>query len=98
MVKFIEINLDKPRKLRFGMMALMRIEKKLGKPFSKIDFENELTYEELATVIWGGLVHEDQDLTIERVAELVDEYSDIATVSNAMGDAMKAAFGEVKNG
>jgi len=92
--KFVPIELDKTRNLRYGMVALMKLEKKLGKPFAKIDFENEMTYEEIAAVIWAGLVHEDAELTPEKVAQLIDDYSDIPTALAAMGDAMQEAFGE----
>jgi hypothetical protein len=95
--KFVPIELDKTRNMRFGMVALIRLEKKLGKPFAKIDFENEMTYEEVATIIWGGLVHEDPDLTPEKVAELIDDYSDIQTALKVMGEAMQEAFGDGKN-
>lgn len=95
--KFIAIELDKTRNLRFGMVALSKIENKLGKPFSKIDFENNTTYDEIATVLWAGLSHEDPDLTPEKVKELVDDYSDIPSALAAMGEAMKEAFGNEKN-
>ena len=91
--KFLPIILDKTRNLRYGMVALMKIEKKLGKPFSKIDFENEMTYEEIANILWAGLSHEDPTLTPEIVAELIDDYSDIQTAITVMGEAMQEAFG-----
>ena len=91
--KFLPIILDKTRNLHYGMVALMRLEKKLGKPFSKLDFENEMTYEEIATILWAGLAHEDPALTPESVAELIDEYSDVQTAIEAMGAAMQEAFG-----
>ena len=91
--KFIPFVLDKTRNLRYGMVALTRIEKKLGKPFAKIDFENEMTYAEIAGILWAGMVHEDAELTPEKVAELIDEYSDIPTALAAMSEAMQEAFG-----
>ena len=93
-MKYTEIKLDKTRNLRYGMVALIKIEKKLGKPFSKIDFDGgDITYEEVATIIWGGLVHEDPTLTPEKVAELIDEHSDITSAMVTMGEAMQEAFG-----
>lgn len=91
--KFIPLELDKTRNLRYGMVALTKIEKKIGKPFAKIDFENEMTYSEIATILWAGLSHEDPELTPEKVAELIDEHSDIQTAITAMGEAMQEAFG-----
>ncbi|MHB8124644.1 MAG: hypothetical protein ACYDEJ_03205 [Desulfitobacteriaceae bacterium] len=91
--KFIPLELDRTRNLRYGMVALTRLEKKLGKPFAKIDFENEMTYSEVADILWAGMVHEDADLTPEKVAELIDDYSDIPTALAVMGEAMHEAFG-----
>lgn len=90
--KFIPLVLDKTRNLRYGMVALTRIEKKIGKPFASINFD-EITYSEVADILWAGMVHEDQELTPEKVAELIDEYSDIPTALVAMGEAMQEAFG-----
>lgn len=94
--KFVPIVLDKTRNLRYGMVGLMKLENRLGKPFAKINFEEEMKYEDLATIIWAGLVHEDESLTPESVAGLIDDYSDIQTAITKMGEAMSEAFG--KNG
>lgn len=115
--KFIPLVLDKTRNIRYGMVALTRIEKKLGKPFASINFGGTkvekvicpdcsheveveiadggigITYAEIADILWAGMVHEDTELTSEKVAELIDEYSDIATAMGAMSDAMQEAFG-----
>lgn len=92
-MSYYPIQLDKVRNFRYGMKALHLIEKKLKKPISKIDMEN-LTMEETAIMIWAGLVHEDKDLTPEKVMDLVDEYSNIKTVVEAMGKAFQSAFGD----
>jgi len=91
-VSYYPIQLDKVRNFRYGMKALHLIEKKLKKPISKIDMEN-LTMEETAIIIWAGLHHEDKDLTPDKVMDLVDEYSNIPAVMQAMGEAFAAAFG-----
>lgn len=96
-MSFYPIQLDKSRNLRYGMKALSLVEKKLGKPVAKIDMNN-LTMEDAAIMIWAGLAHEDPDLTPEKVMDLVDEYSDIQTVFEAMGKAFEAAFGADKKG
>lgn len=91
-MSFYPIQLDKMRNFKYGMKALHLIEKKLGKPVAKIDMEN-LTMEDAATLIWAGLQHEDKDLTPDKVMDLVDEYSNIPAVMQAMGEAFAAAFG-----
>lgn len=97
-MSFTPIQLDKVRNFRYGMKAISLIEKKLKKPISKIDFDN-LTMEDMATIIWAGLVHEDNNLTPSKIMDLVDEYSDIQTVTETMAQAFQYSFGgtEEKN-
>lgn len=93
---YYPIKLDKVRNFRYGMKAISLIEKKFKKPISKIDMEN-LTMEETAVMIWAGLVHEDRDLTPDTVMDLVDEYSNVQIVMEAMGEAFQGAFGTGEN-
>ncbi len=96
---YYPIKLDKVRNFRYGMKAISLIEKKFKKPVSKIDLEN-LTMEDAAILIWAGLYHEDKNLSPEKVMDLVDDYSDITTVLQTMGEAFQGAFGtgEVNEG
>ena len=89
---YTPIILDKTRNFRYGMKAISLIEKKMKCNVSKIDFEN-LTMEDTATLIWAGLVHEDRELTPEKIMDLVDEHSNIKDVAKVMGKAMNEAFG-----
>jgi UDP-N-acetylglucosamine:LPS N-acetylglucosamine transferase len=96
-MSYYPIELDKMRNFKYGMKALHLIEKKLKKPVSKINMDN-LTMEDAATLIWAGLQHEDKDLTPEKVMDLVDEYSSLPAVMQAMGEAFAGAFGIDKPG
>lgn len=88
------IKLDKVRNFRYGMRAIDLIEKKYGKPIMEIDgiSDGKITMEDYATLMWAGLVHEDKELTPERVMDLVDEYSNIREVSKVMWKALNDAF------
>ena len=92
----ITIELDKPRTLRYGMNALIKIEEMTGKHLTKLDLE-QLSIKDLRTIIYAGLFHEDHNLTPEACADLIDAYSDIGTVVLKLGEAMTLAFG-VKQG
>ena len=92
MKKYVIIELDKERKLRFGMYALCVVEDKLDKNISQVDF-NKLSMKDLATFIYAGLKHEDDSLTVDKVIELIDDYSDINTVGTKLGEAITIAFG-----
>lgn len=90
---YVPIQLDKMRNFRYGMKALELIEDNLNTPISKIDFNN-LSMKQLKIVIWAGLVHEDKELTPDRIYDLIDEYSDLQTVTKAMAKAIEEAFGK----
>ena len=89
----VNIKLDKERTIRFTTKAIAAFERKIGKPFSKIDDFDDLFLDEKLSLIWAGLLHEDKDLTVDRVFDLVDEHSDMLTVLEAVGNAMEMAFG-----
>jgi hypothetical protein len=91
-MRYYPIQLDKTRNFKYGMKAISLIEKKFKKPIGKIDYEN-LTMEEAAILIWAGLVHEDNNLTPEKVMDLVDEYSNFREVIAEMMEAINKAFG-----
>lgn len=90
---YTPVEMDKTRNFRFGMRAVDFIEKKFGKPISKVDFEN-MTMEETATVILAGLIHEDKELTEEKVMDLIDDKGNLEEVLNAMGKAMQQMGGK----
>lgn len=92
---FTPIKLDKIRNLRYGMKAISLIEKRMKKSVSQIDME-ALSMEDAATFLWAGLAHEDKDLTVDKVMDLVDEHSTIPEALAAMGEAFTAAFGAPK--
>lgn len=88
----VTIELDKPRTLRYGMNALIKIEELTGKNLTKLDLDS-ISVKDLRTIVYAGLFHEDKDLTPEKCADLIDEYSDITTVAGKLGEAMTLAFG-----
>ncbi len=93
-MSYYPIELDKIRNLRYGMKAISLVEKKFGKPFMKIEGvrDGTLSMEGYATIIWAGLVHEDKDLTPDKVMDLIDKHSSIREVSNQMWDAVNEMF------
>jgi len=64
------LNLDKPRKLKYGFKASRLIREKFGdKDFRDI---GNMHMDEMPTVAWAGLVWEDENLSVEKVEELLD--------------------------
>jgi len=93
-MSYYPIKLDKIRNLKYGMRAIDLIEKKFGCPIMKIKGieDGTLTMKEYATFIWAGLVHEDKELTPDKVMDLIDEYSSITKVTQDMWKALNEVF------
>lgn len=92
----ITLNLDKPRILRYGINALAKIEDVTGKPLMHLDL-NSVGIKDLLAIVYSGLYHEDKNLTIDEVGNLIDEYSNLNEVAEAVGKALTLAFGEAKD-
>jgi len=95
MKKGVTIELDRPRTLRYGMNALAKVEELTGKSMMSLDLQN-VGIKDLLAIILAGLYHEDNTLTVEKVGDLIDEYSDINTVADKLGKAFSLAFGKAK--
>ena len=96
MRKGITVELDKPRTLRYGMNALAKIEDITKKSIVSIDLNN-IGIKDLLAIIYAGLYHEDKSLTLDKVGDIVDEYSDMNTIAEKVGEAFTLAFGNVKD-
>lgn len=89
------LNLDRPRKLKFGFKATRLINEK----FKERDLKKlvEFALDEFIFLAWAGLIWEDKDLTEERIEELLDEkigvdYSQ-TDIANIVAEAMTAHSG-----
>lgn len=89
----ITINLDKPRTLRYGINALAKIEDLTNKPLVKLDLKN-VGIKDLLIITYAGLCHEDNNLTIEKVGDIIDEYSSLGEIAEKVGEALTLAFGK----
>jgi hypothetical protein len=90
-IPFIMINLDKPRKLRFGMGAMVEFEQVTG--IKLMELGDEMSMDVCSKILWIMLRQEDKALTLEKTCELIDEHADsITEVIAAITKAIKAAF------
>ncbi|MFD9628678.1 hypothetical protein [Peribacillus muralis] len=85
----ISINLDKKRNIRFTLNALGEIEDAFGVPLSKIS-EIELGVKAVRTMLWAGLIHEDEDLTEREVGNMVD-FDNLEEVQAKVSEAFAVA-------
>lgn len=93
MKKGVTIILDRPRTLRYGLNALAKVEDITGKNIMGLDLNN-VSIKDLLAIIYAGLYHEDKELTVEKVGDLIDEHSNITEVAEKLGEAFTEAFGK----
>lgn len=84
------LNLDKPRKLKFGFRALGIIREKYGQKTELLDVMNVET-DEMPFFAWAGLAWEDESLTSEKVEDLIeDKIGETYTVLDIIGIIVNA--------
>lgn len=92
MRKYVTLELDKPRQLRFGINALLRLEEVLG--FSIMEIATHpIGLKEVRTIISIGLSNNGEILTEEQTGDLIDEYSSIEEITEKMTEAFNLSFG-----
>ncbi|NVM56423.1 MAG: hypothetical protein HWN66_22185 [Candidatus Helarchaeota archaeon] len=73
----IKMNLDKERTLKYRFRAIKLLEEKFEVPFGQLDKvfadTSKLKVDDIITLIWAGLIHEQKDLTHEQVYAMLDE-------------------------
>lgn len=90
----VEITLDKPRTLKFDLLALGELETKCEKPMVTVYMDllrrgvNTLVY-----ALWAGMHHEDPTLTPNLTRKLLQDYmtrgEDVQRIVDALERAMK---------
>ena len=95
MKEFI-VELDRPRRLKYGFRALRLIREHFGENWSLKQLA-DLEIDQLIVLLWAGLIWEDPNLTIEKVEELIDqkipESYTIGNLTNLILEAMAEHIG-----
>jgi hypothetical protein len=87
----VDINLDKPRHLRYDLNALAEIEDKLGISIDQLAGGFCFGMKAIRTVLWAGLIHEDEELTEKEVGAMID-MENIEDVTSSIMDSLGMAF------
>ena len=89
------LELDRPRKLKFGFKAIRLIREHFGEK-DVSDLLN-MKVDEMPIIAWAGLIHEDPNLTIEKVEDLLDgsipERYTVVEIVNILVKALEDHFG-----
>lgn len=96
-LNYVEIKLDRPRKLRFGIRELREIQARFdGEPLLEtLGKLQKASLYHVLNMLLIGLRHEDRTLTPERMEQLVQDYLDrsgrLQDLMNAIGEALNAS-------
>ena len=90
---YVDIELDKPRRLRFDLGAIRDLERAMGgKPVGEIVQElRQVGVTAIVVALWAGLKHEDASLTQNLVTKILEEYlstKSIRPVLRAIDEAL----------
>lgn len=99
------LNLDKPRRLRFGVTAAREFKREFGASLvtvlttimkSAADGRGEalLDLDNATNLLWAALRHEDRALTVDRAASLLEAYLDKGGTLREFYEQLNEAFSE----
>jgi len=91
-VKFkgVEIELDKMRTLKFDLNAFAELEDAYGTVEDAMKAMEKGSIKALRAVLWSGLVHEDEELTLKQVGSMIS-ISDLQNFTNKITQAVSGS-------
>lgn len=93
--KVMTINLDKERHLKFDLNAFAELEEIYGDFETAMNEMSKGSIKAVRSILWAGLVHEDENLTIKQVGSMID-MSNIKEVMAVISKAISEAMPEVE--
>ena len=94
------MKLDKTRNLFIGFKGMQIFKRTVGTSLAKLDYENEDMEDYIPAIFYCGLVHEDNELTLEVTTDLIDKHLGIAGAIALIPEIMEETFGkeeDIKN-
>jgi hypothetical protein len=89
------ITLDRPRRLKFGHIALKKLTALTGKTMIDVTSE-DFTLEEMEKVLYCALLSDAKEhgetLNLEDMEDLLDKADNYLSIIDAMNNAMEVAF------
>lgn len=83
------IKLDKERHLLRTLKGMKLFEEKTGKSMLKGFPVDDLTMDDVYALLWSLLIHEDKNLSLEKMEELT-EHVDAVEIIQKIGEALKS--------
>jgi len=90
----VSITLDKERKLKFTIGAVLRFKQATGKdlrdPEVNARLAKDIDLDDLVALLWACLYKDDKTLTVEAVSDMVD-FSNLTYAIERLSEAMTVA-------
>lgn len=89
----VSIELDKKRNLLLDLNAMVNFEEATGKNILQGASLDNLSAKDLRALLWACLLHEDKDLTLEQVGEMIHG-GNMESIANKLTSAWEVATPE----
>ncbi len=90
-MNYVNIELDKPRRIRFDTNALCDAEEALGVGIGAM-LNQQVGFRVIRALLWAGLKWEDRGLTLERTGTLIQKYLENGGDLGALGETLTRAL------
>ncbi len=90
-MNYVNIELDKPRRIRFDINALSDAEEALGMGLGAL-MQSQMGIRVIRALLWAGLRWEDRGLTLERTGTLIQQYIESGDTLEDLGEKLTQAL------
>jgi len=90
-MNYVNIELDRPRRIRFDTNALCDAEEALGVGIGAM-MNQQMGFRAIRALLWAGLKWEDRGLTLERTGTLIQKYLENGGDLGALGETLTRAL------
>lgn len=97
--RVVVVELDRPRSLKFGRKALAMIEETFNCSILELDsiINEKMKSKDATKLMYFGLMHEDETLTIEKLEDLLDEHMSIIEQIEKISEGIEKALSKDMN-
>jgi hypothetical protein len=90
-MNYVNIELDRPRRIRFDVNALSDAEEALGMGLGAV-MQTQMGVRMIRALLWAGLRWEDRGLTLERTGTLIQQYIESGGTLEDLGEKLTQAL------
>lgn len=92
-VKKVQVELDRPRTIKFDLNAFIELEEMYGSIDGALKEMEKGSIKAVRAILWAGLIHEDESLTLKQVGSMVD-MDNLPRITEALSQAISDSLPE----